>query len=272
MRREFDLETFYNLFEAFDRTGRRLFSETWRGTEAFARQTDDPSASREERDRLIGRHQVLSQQSAQHWALLRHGMAGEVQQAASDALEPINQEMEDIREQIQRIPEVSDTSIRDHDAYLRRRRVEDELKSAFASGDLPLHVAPNSIVEWRSWSRKEGFRVYFGLSMVRIPAEISSARRAPAFVPRADFHTWLNRFEASSAEAGTLTPEAMLKTWLEQQVKLFEPKEKTKDQYLAEARNALPFEVTKRMFEQVWANTVPQSWKASGPAKPKARK
>lgn len=267
---QFDLTTFYSLLEAFDETGRRLYGEAWRGIEAFARQANDPKSTQDKRASLLAELKRLAQEETPHNAMLVDGAGQQAWDEASAALQLIRQERDAVRARLQEIPDITDSSVKDHEAYQRRCRVECELKGAFARGELPLLVAPHTLADWRSWSAYKGFRLYFGLSMARLPAEASSQRRGPAFVERAALDNWLERFGVPDIGPADLTPEAQLRKWLVEQTNQYAPKEKKKDQYLAEAQATIDG-VTKRMFEHVWTNTVPQSWKKAGPAGPKAK-
>jgi hypothetical protein len=60
-----------------------------------------------------------------------------------------------------------------------------------------------------------------------------------------------------------LTTSELLRLWLEEQIQTLQPREKTKTVLKREAMAKFP-DLTKRLFEQVWATTVPESWKKAG--------
>ena len=264
----FDLTGFYSLFEAFDRTGRRIFGTDWRGNEAFAQRVDDPQATRAEREAILARLRQLAMEAAPHDAMMVVEAGREAHEVASRALAPIRQEVTELRQALHDIPEVSDSWVSDHDAYMRRRRVEDELRQAFSRGDLSLQVGPSGLVAWDSWSRLADFRVYFGLSMVRLPSKYAGRnRRGPAFVPRVAFDAWLDRFERPGPAQGELTPAERLRHWLEDEARRFPVKPRLRDEYWQEAQTLFPG-LSRRQFDRVWALTVPDSWKRPGPLDP----
>ncbi|MBL4751433.1 MAG: hypothetical protein JKX71_12780 [Amylibacter sp.] len=261
---EFDLTTLYSLFHAFDQTGRRMFGDSWRGIEAFAQRKDDPKATKDERAKIIARIRDLSAQSIPYQTILDLGGSQEETQMASDALYPLHTEERALKEKLTAIPHVTDHWVNDHEAYFRRRRVEDELRTAFDNHDLDLHLGNSSIVEMRSWSKCDGFRIYYGLSMVRVPSQYAGKqRRQPAFIPKAALDKWLTRFGSISSNEAELTPEMRLKIWLEGMVDKYKPKERKKSDYCTQALNEITG-LSKREFDRVWAATVPISWKASG--------
>ncbi|MBI1418199.1 MAG: hypothetical protein GC146_13345 [Limimaricola sp.] len=263
MARQFDLDQFYSLFQAFDHTGRRMFGAAWRGVEAFAHRTDDPKATRDERDALMDQVRALSGQAALHWTFLHNDMAPDVQQAASEALAPIDRQLAEVRDRLKGIPDVTDSWVKDHAAYTRRRRVEDELKAAFARADLALMVAPHRVVEWRAWSAFPDFRIYFGLSMVRVPSAVSSNRRGPAFIEKAALDSWLERFEWAGSGQGQLTVQERLRIWLEGKFRSIGSEEHAKQWFMNEASRVFPG-LTVRTFNAVWAQVAPAAFRAPG--------
>jgi hypothetical protein len=86
----------------------------------------------------------------------------------------------------------------------------------------------------------------------------------PAFIDRARLDDWLGRmFEFQENGNTTLTTAELLRLWLEEQVKTLQPRGKTKTSLKSEAMEKFP-DLATRLFEQVWANTVPESWKKAG--------
>ena len=55
----FDISGHYLLLQAFDLTGRKVFGDEWRGEEAFARDTEDPSSVSGERQNISGPDQDI---------------------------------------------------------------------------------------------------------------------------------------------------------------------------------------------------------------------
>lgn len=261
---EFDLTALYPLLEAFDRTGRRMYGNAWRGIEAFARRADDPKATKAERAEIVARITELSVEAVPHNTVLSLDVSQEEFQAASGALAPLYIEERALKEKLTTIPHVTDYWVKDFEAYSRRRKVENELRAAFEKDELKLHLGHSELANVRSWSGHADFRIYFGFSMVRIPFRLNDRqRRSPAFVKKAEFDSWLDRFGPAYNSEAKLTPEARLKAWLQEMVNKNKPKERTKDDYLAQAQAEIP-NLSARSFTRVWAVTVPEIWKEKG--------
>lgn len=260
----FDLTTLYSLLQAFDLTGRRIFGAAWTGDEAFARRADDPQAAREQRDAITSRIATLVSQEQPHRALLKINAGDEAHRNASQSLYGIGRELDALKADLNALPHVTDWWIADFETFQRRLRVETELRNAFDRQELDLQVGQSDLVQWHSWSRLSDFKVYFGLSMVRVPfAHAGERRRGPAFVSKVALEHWLERFAPNEASPGTLTPMARLKTWLEDKIRRHQPKEFSKQTYLDDAKREIPG-LTVRTFNTVWAHTVPDSWMQPG--------
>lgn len=264
IKMHFDLTNFYSLLQAFDLTGRRVFGSAWNGEEAFARRANDPNATRQERQDILDGIKAQTAQAQQHQVILTLDAGEDLDQSASDSLHGINAELDRLKRRLSGLPHVTDWWVADHEAFARRQRIEDELRAAFAQGDLDLLIAPSEIVQWQSWSRLADFKVYFGLSMVRVPfAHAGRRRRGPAFVSKLALSQWLERFGLPDPAGGELTPQAQLKIWLKEQVRENEPKKYSKASYRNEALAIIP-KITARAFDTVWDQTVPKSWRQSG--------
>lgn len=258
----FDISGHYLLLQAFDRTGRKVFGGEWRGDEAFARDTEDPSGVSGERRNIQDRIKTLAASAEPHNAILASDADEEEHQAASDALHHINQELGQLKERLATLPHVTGSWLADHKAFKRRTDIESKLFEAFRSGDLDLQVGPNEIVQWRNWSRQPDFKVLFSISCVIVPrSHAGQRRRGPAFIQLAAFDKWLGRFAGAATGTEELTPEAQLEVWLRNKIK--QPKKLSKADYKAQAREEIP-DLTERAFHRVWSNTVPKSWKQGG--------
>lgn len=261
----FDLTRYHSLLQAFDLTGRRVFGDDWRGDEAFARPTDDPEPARRTRDALIDRIKALTLEAQPHEAVMALEVENEVYEDASAKLHVIDREIDRLKRELNALPHLGDAWVIDYQAFERRSRIEAELCDAFAKGDLDLLAGPTELVQWRAWSRLPSFKVYFGLSTVRLPSSHGErTRRRPAFVPKVALALWLERFEAvNTATANALTPEARLQVWLRDKIDRYQPKEFSKRRYRDDALAEIPG-LSTRAFERVWGQVVPQSWKSSG--------
>lgn len=262
---DFDLEAHVTLLQGFDRTGRRIFGSAWRGTEALARPTHSPETIRAKRIALTDQVKSLAIEAVPHQEALKLPLSASEHQAASDNLGRISNRRSSLVAALRALPDLSDSFlVSDHASYERREAVERELREAFDSKALTLLAPTGTVVEWRLWSRLPDFRIYFALSMVRVPrAYVAHNRRLPVFVPTSQLEAWLLRFGSPPEGARSYTPEEACEIWLAEQVRLNPTKNRSKEAFEAEAQESID-ELSKRAFERAWQKTVPQSWAKAG--------
>ena len=260
----FDLTAYYTLLRAFDLTGRTIFGSAWRGDEAFAGPANDPEQTRRERQEILAKVHALLAQEREHRAILSLDPHSEEGQKAAEALDAIRREVEAKRQAMHKLPEITDWWIEDHNAFTRRKRVESELRAAFAAKALPLQVGTSTGVEWKSWARQDGFHLRFDLSQIDIPAQAGlNSTSGPGFVPKVALDAWLNRFEAPSPEGAALTPDEQLANWLRNRVREAGRKAPRKADCKAQALREVSG-LSARAFDRVWSDTVPEDWRKSG--------
>ena len=262
---QFDVECFVPLLTAFDRAGRRMFDTSWLGTEAFAHPTNAADDTRPKRAAIVAELKSLAVEAAPYQELMSLPLSAWEHQAASDALANIQRRQTAFREALTAMPETSEAWLGDQAAFKRREAVEAEFREAFASGTLHL-VAPNgTLVDWKGWPRQPDFRLYFGLSLVRVPRSLLNLnRRLPVFIDREELNQWLSRFGEFAGGAAKLTSKALCLEYLAKMVRTYKPKERQKAFFQAEAIQTMPG-LSVREFNHCWAATVPETWKASGP-------
>ena len=258
----FDLSAYYSLLDVFDRTGRLMFPADWTGLEAWARDSKNPDAVKKNRARILADLDALQSEKAPYQNRMRLDLSDEEAQEASDALGRLNAREATLKVELGQLPHVTDTWISDHAAYTRRIAVEKELSTAFLRQDLSALVGTQLVVPWKDWTKRAGFRVFYGLSMISIPPGESALRRGPAFVEKTAFKLWSERFETKEAQ-GDLTPSAKCRDWLKMQVRTSPQKTLTVKQYTEEAQALFPG-LSERAFLRVWAETVPASWREGG--------
>lgn len=266
----FDLSAYYSLLDVFDRTGRLMFPKDWTGEEAWARDSENPEPIKERRKQLFAEITALQREMAPLNDLMGMDLSASEFQETSDSLGPLNNRLREAKAELAQLPHVSDTWVSDHDVFARRVSVEKELARAFMSGDLKIVVGAHRVVPWKDWCQRSDFRVYYALSMVRIPRGESSQRRGPAFIMRIEFDQWSERFVTEPDTPGDLTPEAKCKEWLRAEVRRATGKVKIAEEYQAEAQ-AMFEGLSERAFKRIWAQTVPDDWRKGG-RKPGRRK
>lgn len=259
----FDLSAYYSLLDVFDRTGRLMFPIEWSGLEAWARDTESPEPLKRERQALLKEITTLKGDMAPLHDLMRLNLSESEFQETSDNVGRLSARLKTAKVELSQLPQVSDTWVRDHAAFFRRVRVEQELSQALIRNDLRIIVGTHMVVPWKEWCQRSDFRVWYGLSMVRIPKSESAMRRGPGFVERTAFDLWSERFIMIDKIPGDFTPEAKLAEWLKAEVRANPEKTKTVEEYRKEALKSFSG-LSARAFNRVWATTVPDSWRQGG--------
>lgn len=259
----FDLSAYYSLLDVFDRTGRLMFPIEWTGLEAWARDTESPETLKEKRQALLKEITTLKKDMSPLHDLMRLNLSESELQETSDDLGRLSARLKDAKVDLAQIPQVTDTWVTDHAAYSRREKVERELSQALIRNDLQIIVGTHMVIPWTEWCQRPDFRVYYGLSMVRIPKGESTLRRGPGLIDRTAFDLWSERFATDNTASGDLTAEAKLAEWLKAEVRANPQKSKTVEEYRQEALNSFGG-LSARAFNRVWAATVPDSWRQGG--------
>lgn len=260
----FDLSQYYSLLEAFDQTGRRMYGDAWAGLEPFATSTENPEPIKEQRRSIFNEISDLESQKVRHQSMMRADVDSDLLQVASDKLAAIEEQMRPLRERLVLLPIMEDGAFEDFASYERQKSVKEELVDAFKRKELFLQIGPNQVVDWTAWSRYESFRIYFNLSIVRVPdSYLGRSRRLPAFVERTVLEKWLMRFGKPNAVEKVLTLSAQAEILLRQIVERDVTKRKPKPEYQIEIQSELPG-LSKRDFDHVWKAVAPNSWRDGG--------
>jgi hypothetical protein len=253
----------FSLLQVFDLTGQRLYQNEWDGHEIFAAPAEDPEAFNARNQDIEAELLLLRKQD--------RALALEMDE------NPTKLERDDIREQsreiwhrrdslqreLNELPLIDDIAQSDFTSYKRRVEVETILREAFLDKHLVVKLIGSSDVRYDEWIIKRRFIISFSQSIVIPPASIGNRqRRCPAYVSRAQFNEWLERFAPDPVAAGELTAEEQCRLWLRTEVDA-PKKNMTKLNYLNEAQNLFP-QLSKRAFDRQWADVTPKEWKRAG--------
>lgn len=260
-----DLRSKYSLLHAFDEVGRARFPNDWRGDEAWTKPapTDLVGTQLQREEAKVGLASTLKQ-IIQVKAEFSASQNEAERNILSSLLSDLYGERDNLNKTIVALPDPTLGDIEDGKKFARRSEVEQQLNVAFCSGDLMVHFDRNSVVPWNDCAREDGLTINYILSQVTLPTDRASTGAHPAFIDRAQLDDWLGRmFKLQEDGNSILTSVELLRLWLENQVRTLKPREKTKAVLKTEAIEEFP-DLTNRLFEQVWANTVPKSWKKAG--------
>ena len=260
-----DMSAFYLLLEAFDRVGRARFGPDWNGREVCSIPREGAQTVRNRRRAIVERQNELVQEEDRLRKESFDYDDAEAVQRRGQKFDDLYQERDMLNAELNRLPRVTESYLADLATFDRRRRVEEDLVGAFASGELRLIVSGSNIVDWNHASSQPGFVCSFALSMVIFSAKTAShGRRGPAMVGRTEFDLWLRHKVLPYGNGEGLSPEERCELWLR---KLVEgQKEKKRDLYQADAQAAFPG-LSERAFKSLWRAIVPPEWSKSGPIK-----
>ncbi|MBB3065350.1 hypothetical protein [Limibacillus halophilus] len=262
MGRQLDLAQNYLLLEAFDLLGRHLYGDDWTGLEAWARPQRSTREIRQEREALLAEIEkstiALDALTRRYNAVLDH----DEQRALDAEITATRQALNETRNRLRDLPSLTGSHIRDSAAYERRAVAEGLIKGALDKGELTAIYGPNQPFAWQDWKNQPWFRLDIALSLATVSPELSNLRRAPVFLPRATFQTWLDGIEPKTLERlEEMTPEMRCRAYLKEEVS--KGKTKSRDDYQEEALSLIEG-LSIRLFRQLWTEIVPDSWKQGG--------
>ena len=257
---QFDVTQYVSLIEAFERTGQAMFPEEWCGLEREAAPEGGMAQAAGERKRLQRKLSGIDECLATLHARFTADLPDEELQALQNEFHPVQEVRKQVDQALKALPIVQRHQLEDEARYTRRCAVEDALMGAFATKDLLLLRAPSEIVDWNGWTREKGFVVDFRLGVVRAPAMRSACRRAPGFVDKYSFESWLSAHYASP-NAG-LSPEGEFRRWFGEQVRQNPESPHPKAEFERIAKNG--YGLPQMTFKRIWQNSAPAAWKKRG--------
>ncbi len=255
--------SYYLLLEAYDLLGRRLYGRTWTGTEITARPLRPPEEIAAEHEALTRRIEALD-------ARLAELSAEQMRLVQEDALadnerkrEALLHQRQELTTRLERLP-TADAQYRDkHDAFRRRVETETRLITALAEGELAAVIGFQLELPRHVWRGERGFKYYLDLSLAVVPRTMSAKRHDSVLLRTDAFDAWIETISpVVTGDPDLLPAEAMCIRYLRDVVKKG-PKEHPKPAYLEEALALIP-DLSRRQFNRLWAQEVPQNWKRSG--------
>lgn len=266
---QFDITQYYSLYEVFERTGKSMFPEDWTGREIWSRPKGDPSSVIKEREELSANLSIAIRRKAEIDALDLSDLAQAVQTEFQNEWGAVYAEIDELKEKLAKLPNLSDTYIADHAHFTRRREVEDELWEAFTVKSMSVVLRNSNVADWRSWSKQPSFKVYYCLSMIKMPSQMEyQFRRSPAFVGKEEFSRWSERFGSALYSDDRYSPTQKARVWLQEQVDKYGGKPYGKPAFIEEM--TAQFGISIRESHRIWREIVPDSWSNPGPPKPKS--
>ena len=260
----------HTLSDAVERIGRRLYAHTWTGDEHFQQKVKSPEELANIRAPL---EKKLNEASTE---------LSEIDRAIHRTID--NREIEELKKQRlhtqsdwnnlnlqlnHELPAQNDYTRTVYESYDRYRKAESTLLDAVRQRQIMVHDGHGHELSPSVWTHPK-FRYCIELSIVVNSKMSGEPRRQAARIDRDPFEKWLATVKPLVESLRPLSVEERLDDFLKQEVLAAKiaPK-KTKPKYCAAAKAEIP-DVTKRMFDRIWSEVVPSTWRHGG--RPKSGK
>jgi len=192
MTRQFELENYYSLLQAFDQLGKHLYSDVWSGLEAFSKPVASPVGLAGRRAELDDQIEELEVQLISLRKKFQRLMPGPERQQADQQIGNLHEEKTALELKKGKLPDYRDSHVVEFETYARREKSEALLLDGLIRGEVEALYGTQFIIDWKEWCQETGFTCFLPLSIMTVPPKISSLRRAPVFVSKDPFNKWWN--------------------------------------------------------------------------------
>ncbi|OUS04160.1 hypothetical protein A9Q96_14455 [Rhodobacterales bacterium 52_120_T64] len=248
-----------------------MFPEDWTGREIWSRPVGDPSSLIREREDLSTKLGIAIRRNAEIDALDLSDLAQSTQTEFQSEWHATYTKINELKGKLAKLPNLSDAHISDHVLFTHRREVEGELWEAFSINSMSVVLKNGNGANWNAWSKQTSFKVYYCLSMIKMPPQSEyQFRRSPAFVSIKEFGLWSKRFGGDIHDGEKYSPEHKARLWLKKKVGEHGTKPYAKPFFIDEMISE--FGISKRLAERIWPEVVPDSWSTPGPPNPNNKK
>jgi hypothetical protein len=260
------LEEYYSLLHAFDRLGRRLYSD-WTGDEFEQRPIDAPDVITSKRAPLEARLAEIEIEQNKLRAAIRASLDKSQNDSHEEKITGLFAERVEVQNKLMRIWKLDDASYqRQVAAHQRRSEVEKRLIAALQARELEAQFGRGLMIDWPSWSIERGFKYYLSLSLVRVARNRSAMRRATVWIRRDTFENWLRtEVSVSPAARAKMSREERCVQWL------LELAQKTGGKKPAGGERAIYVDARRdipglafREFHRAWLRVAPLDWRIKG--------
>lgn len=254
---------YYFLSEAFEFIGHRLYGDSWTGHEIYQRSVPSP-------EQLSQAH-VISREAYEgvdkEISAIRERISRTIKEPEIRDLEEQLRSKTALREaairDLNSHPEPTDVNVSVYDNYQRKLKAEATLNDAIRNGRITVHNSHNHPIDNVFWKGHPHFCYDLELSVVRVPRSYSARRFHAARIAIPEFDAWLDTVSPVTRSAERLlSAREQCERFLRKMIEAG-PQQKSKADYLYEAQTANP-DLSKRAFDSVWNEIVPDSWKGAG--------
>ena len=261
------LDQYYYLLQAYDALGRRLFGREWTGQDLLQPRIDPPEILAERRAPLEQKLKAIDARDDEGAAAMQRLMSEEERDRLKEEKAALFAERAELQQDLGRLPALNDDYRRSYDAYARSEKAKAMLFGALNSGSVKAQAGLGMLIDWPYWSRARRFRCDLDLSLVILPHTFSSRRRDSVLIRKDHFDAWLKTVTPLSPELiAQLEPEALCRAWLRELGQKHPDRSPFKKTAMrADAKR--DFRVSANVFDRLWDDVVPVTWKRAGAPK-----
>jgi len=260
MTRQFPIDDYYSLLQAFDKLGQHLNGSDWTGTEAWSRPVQEIGGLAKRHSEIDAELEAYQLELIPLQNQFHKMMPGSQRDKIDQKISVIQTAVRKLEIAKGNIPDYSDSMIRDAELFARREIAEQRLIQALVDGKIEARYGHQFMIDWKAWSQDKGFRYFLALSMAVVSSARSTARRAPIFIGKAKMDAWLY-LEVEDKRQTFLSPEELCAAYIRDKAQTC--KWSLKEETLIEAQNKISG-LSKRAFDRAWSSAAPENWKQSG--------
>ena len=259
----------YTLSDAVELTGRRLFAHEWTG---FEYSQERPQWSPDELEQAHSAIQktinALEQQLSETENAISATLDDEENQRLGQKRSSINRRRQIEASKLGLLPQ-PEILRQTFEAYRRRIEAESAVVDAIQQGKLNVHDGRGRPLSTLVWTDVR-FRYYIELSIIVNCKTAGAPRWRPARIDEKELDRWVATLQPPVQSRGKPSADEQLRLFLRQQVRAVEggTPVQGKAAFRELARKEIPG-LTKRMFERLWMEEIPDSWHQPGRRKGK---
>lgn len=253
----------YFLLQAFDLLGRKLYPDSWTGTEYESREVPSPEELQNVRTPI--EREIKEQEAI--WEEAEKELKAKLLSVEDreDLVQRIDQARDRSNELIDQLQHIERPGASHESAYRSQQRMivaRDRLYEAFRVNEIEPRFNGSSLIHWDAWLRNEGCQVFLSVSMMTTSPSMSGKRRGSVTVEKVPFDRWLAKVIPLE---GSISPEvesALAYTnYLENEI-AGGVKNLTRDQYLEVGKKN--YGLGANEAKRIWRDTVPADWRKKG--------
>ena len=186
----------YFLLQAFDLLGRKLYPDSWAGNEYESRDVPSPEELLELRtpiEQEIAKQERLWDEARTEIKIKL--LSPEDQTRCEQRIDEARNRCIELQEQLLHIEKPTKSHERAYKGFRRLVFVRDKLYKSFQNNEIQPLFDGTTHIDWDSWLRNNGCKVFLAISVMTTNRMMSGKRRGSVTVEKVPFDKWLRRIE-----------------------------------------------------------------------------